>query len=65
MDALAEAVHNYVEGRRWDTLAGRAYDMNSPEGRQDFAEFLTTHIRGLLKYMDFPDKAYPEYSGNE
>lgn len=52
MDALAKAVHEYVEDRRWDTLAGRAYDMSDAEGRKDFAEFLSTHIRGLLKYMD-------------
>lgn len=52
MDALAEAVHNYVEGRRWDTLAGRAYDMLDPEGREAFSQFLITHIRGLLRYMD-------------
>ena len=52
MDALAESVQEYVENRRWDTLAGRAYDMHSNDGRKDFATFLTTHIRGLLRYMD-------------
>lgn len=52
MDALSEAVQKYVENRRWDTLAGRAFDMHSEDGRRAFSDFLTTHIRGLLQYME-------------
>jgi hypothetical protein len=52
MDALAEAVHDYVNNRRWDTLVGRSYTMTDEEGRNEFAAFLTTHIRGLLRHMD-------------
>lgn len=52
MDALAKSVQEYVDNRRWDTLAGRAFDMHSVEGRKEFSEFLSTHIRGLLKYME-------------
>lgn len=52
VDALASNVREYIDNRRWDTLVGRAFEMHSPEGRQEFAEFLSTHIRGLLKYMD-------------
>lgn len=52
MDALAEAVHDYIDSRKWSSLVGRAYDMYEKESRDAFADFLTTHIRGLLKHMD-------------
>lgn len=51
MNTIEEAVHEYVNSRRWDTLVGRAYDMHSPEGREDFAKFLSKHIEGVIAIL--------------
>lgn len=51
MNAIEEAVHEYIDSRRWDTLVGRAWDMHSPEGKEEFAEFLSRHIKGVLAVL--------------
>jgi hypothetical protein len=51
MNTIEEAVHEYVNSRRWDTLVGRAYDMHSPEGKEDFAKFLASHIEGVIAIL--------------
>jgi len=52
MSALEEAVADYVDGRHWDTLIGRSWNMNSSTGRQEFIEFLSKHIEGVVRSMD-------------
>jgi hypothetical protein len=51
MHTIEEAVHEYVDSRRWDTLVGRAWDMHSPEGKEEFAKFLSGHIKGVLEII--------------
>jgi hypothetical protein len=51
MTTIEEAVHEYIYSRRWDTLVGRAWDMHSPEGKDEFAEFLSNHIKGVLEIL--------------
>lgn len=41
-------VSNYVNSRRWDTLAGRAWNMQEEESRQEFVQFLAKHLTNLL-----------------
>jgi hypothetical protein len=51
MHTIEEAVHEYVDSRRWDTLVGRAWNMHSSEGKDEFAEFLAGHIKGVLEIL--------------
>jgi hypothetical protein len=48
MSAIREAVDTYIASRRWDTLVGRAFDMLHEDSREEFAEFLTLHMDGVL-----------------
>lgn len=52
--SLEEAVDMYINSRRWDTLVGRAWDMHSPEGREELGKFLVDHIDGVLNVL-IPD----------
>lgn len=38
----------YVNSRKWDTLVGKAFHMGSEESRQEFIDFLTKHIHGVM-----------------
>ena len=51
MHTIEEAVHEYVDSRRWDILVGRAWNMHSSEGKDEFAEFLAGHIKGVLEIL--------------
>ncbi len=56
MNTIEEAVHEYIDSRRWDTLVGRAWDMHSSEGKEEFAEFLSKHIEGVIAILPPPHR---------
>lgn len=41
-------ITEYVNTHKWDTLVGKAFHMGSEESRQEFIEFLTTHIHAVM-----------------
>jgi len=49
MNNVRQTVSNYVHGRRWDTLVGKAFHMGSEESREEFIDFLTRHIEAMSK----------------
>lgn len=47
--SVREVVSEYVHKSRWDTLVGKAFHMGSEESREEFVDFLTTHIDAMMK----------------
>jgi hypothetical protein len=47
---IRTAVTDYVEHSKWDTLNGKAFHMGSHESRQEFIDFLTKHIEGVMQF---------------
>lgn len=46
--SVHEAVSEYVHKHKWDTLVGKAFHMGSEESREEFIDFLTTHIHAVM-----------------
>lgn len=46
--SVHEAVTEYVNNKKWDTLVGKAFHMGSQESRDEFIEFLTKHIHAVM-----------------
>ena len=42
------AVSNYVNNRRWDTLAGKAWNMQDEDSREQFVRFLAGHLVNIV-----------------
>lgn len=45
---LLKAIDAYVDGRRWDTLVGRAWSLNDVDSKKEFKEFLYKHCIGIV-----------------
>jgi hypothetical protein len=53
MNAVQEAVENYVNTNKWkSTLVGRAWNIADPESRAQLISFLTVHIEGVVKSLE-------------
>lgn len=39
-----ELISKYVNDRRWDTLAGRSWNMQDADSREQFIDFLSHHL---------------------
>lgn len=46
---LRKAIDAYVDGRKWDTLVGRAWSMGDDGSQKEFKDFLYKHIVGIVK----------------
>lgn len=47
--SLRKAIDAYVDGRKWDTLVGRAWSLNDDSSRNEFKDFLYKHAAGIVK----------------
>lgn len=47
--SLHKAIDAYVDGRKWDTLVGRAWSLNDESSRKEFKDFLYKHTAGIVK----------------
>ena len=49
---LLKAIDAYVDGRKWDTLVGRAWSMGDEDSRKEFKRFLYRHCVGIVNAGD-------------
>jgi hypothetical protein len=46
--SVHEAVTEYVNNKKWDTLVGKSFHTGNQESRDEFIEFLTKHIHAVM-----------------
>ena len=47
---VQKCVEEYVNNQRWDTLVAKAWNMQSNTSRQEFIDFLSKHVYGVMEF---------------